>query len=497
MLRGTRTREAAAMAEGLIARVGRWCFRRRWWVLALWLLAVTAGGLSAGPVFNGLTSGGGPSSLESVQANTVLLDNSGQRGTVIGVVDGIDPTAGPVRDAVRSAAADLMAVPGVVGVVTPYSDGLPRQRRAAQVARDGHALAVTVQLGRLDKTHRHDTSAKITDRLHRLATNLVSAGQPGATVRVGGSAALNQQANDAVQHDLGSAEEYSLPITLVILVFVFGGLVADRGHPAGPRAVHRLRAAAGRAVPGGAGPRVRAGRGDRPGLGDGWTYHPVQRPDRGRGHVRPADVRHPGAVRARRRRGVDRAGRDARLAHLHRGPDRPGSAPDPPVEAGRPADRAVRRRGRVRLLRGARPDRPAPAAGHLRGDRCRPARRRCPAAVHRDAPGRHQQPAPVAGGGRRRARAGRPVRGGPGAGGDRRRAYRRGEPGRLGGPLAGYAGGDPGRVGEAGRVRTVHCGHRCRRGSGGDRRAGAGRPGTRGPAHRRSVLGNRGCRAAR
>ncbi|OLE24373.1 MAG: hypothetical protein AUG44_19425 [Actinobacteria bacterium 13_1_20CM_3_71_11] len=210
----------------MIARVGRWCFRRRWWVLALWLLAVTAGGLSAGPVFNGLTSGGGPSSLESVQANTVLLDNSGQRGTVIGVVDGIDPTAGPVRDAVRSAAADLMAVPGVVGVVTPYSDGLPRQRRAAQVARDGHALAVTVQLGTLDKTHRHDTSAKITDRLHRLATNLVSAGQPGATVRVGGSAALNQQANDAVQHDLGSAEEYSLPITLVILVFVFGGLVA-------------------------------------------------------------------------------------------------------------------------------------------------------------------------------------------------------------------------------------------------------------------------------
>jgi putative drug exporter of the RND superfamily len=201
----------------LVAKLGRWCFRRRWSVLALWLLAVGAGVWAAGPVFHGLTSGSRPSGLESVQANTLLRANATGAGTVVGVVDGVDPASGSVQDAVRGAAVDLAAVPGVTGVLTPWSGG---PRAAAQVSRDGRAIAVQVQLGDLGKTQRHDTSVTVSDRLHRLGTQL------GARVQVGGSLALSQQANDAVQADLGRAEEYSLPITLVILVFVFGGLVA-------------------------------------------------------------------------------------------------------------------------------------------------------------------------------------------------------------------------------------------------------------------------------
>src|SRR5256884_3115764 len=83
-----------------------------------------------------------------------------------------------------------------------------------------------IQLKKLDKPARHDAVAAISDRLQKLGHELVAAGQGGAQVRVGGSAALGKQANDAVQADLALAEEVSLPITLVILVFVFGGLVA-------------------------------------------------------------------------------------------------------------------------------------------------------------------------------------------------------------------------------------------------------------------------------
>ncbi len=210
----------------MIARVGHWCFRRRWWVLAIWVLAVAAGVFSAGPVFHGLTSGGGSKTRESVQGSNLLAQYGDQHATVVGVVDGIDPKAPAVRDAVRAAAADIAALPGIYSVVTPYSDGLPARRTAAQVSTDGGAIAVRVQLLSLDKTHRHDAAAAISDRLHRLGTQLASAGQAGATVRVGGGAALGQQANDTAQQDLGRAESYSLPITLVILVFVFGGLVA-------------------------------------------------------------------------------------------------------------------------------------------------------------------------------------------------------------------------------------------------------------------------------
>jgi len=209
------------MAEGLVARLGRRCFRRRWWVLAIWLLAVGGGVLSVGPVFHGLAGGGGPSSLESVQANQMLADAGRKGATVTAVVDGIDPTAAAVHDAVLAAAADIGPMSGVAKVTTPYDPDLPPARAAAQVARDHRAVLVNVELAKLDKVTRHDVAAAVSARLHQLGGTLA-----GAQVRVGGGAALSQQANDAVQRDLSRAEELSLPITLVILVFVFGGLIA-------------------------------------------------------------------------------------------------------------------------------------------------------------------------------------------------------------------------------------------------------------------------------
>ena len=49
---------------------------------------------------------------------------------------------------------------------------------------------------------------------------------PHATVLVGGGPLVNDQADAQAQKDLSGAEELSLPITLVILVFVFGGIIA-------------------------------------------------------------------------------------------------------------------------------------------------------------------------------------------------------------------------------------------------------------------------------
>ena len=210
----------------MLGRLGRWCFRRRWWVLAIWLLAMVAGVLSAGPVFHGLTGGGGPKSLESVAANQVLADAADRGGTVVAVIDRIQPAASGVDTVVRAAADDLRHVSGVDTVATPYDTGVPKAKTAALIAADARAVIVQIQLGKLDKLARHDAVVAISDRLHKLGDELVGAGQSGTQVRVGGSAALGKQANDAVQGDLALAEEVSLPVTLVILVFVFGGLVA-------------------------------------------------------------------------------------------------------------------------------------------------------------------------------------------------------------------------------------------------------------------------------
>src|SRR5215831_19004341 len=108
------------MTQTFVARVGRWCFRHKWTVLAIWLVAVAVGVLCAGPVFNSLTNDRGPSTLESVAGNNQLNHANTSAGTIVAAVSGIDPGAASVRQAVTAAATDLASVPGVATVTTPY-----------------------------------------------------------------------------------------------------------------------------------------------------------------------------------------------------------------------------------------------------------------------------------------------------------------------------------------------------------------------------------------
>src|SRR5262249_47094299 len=100
------------------------------------------------------------------------------------------------------------------------------QRSSAAIARDGHGLRIRVALVKLDRPRRDATVDAVSARLHALRRDLFEAWQTRPQVLVGGSSLLNQQANQQVQADLSRAESLSLPITLVVLVFVFGGLVA-------------------------------------------------------------------------------------------------------------------------------------------------------------------------------------------------------------------------------------------------------------------------------
>jgi RND superfamily putative drug exporter len=208
------------MAEGLIARIGHWCFRKRWWVLLIWVAAMVVGGISAGPVFASLDTSNGPKSLESVKANDVLKQGSDQGGTVVGLIDGIDPAAPSTRDGVLATAASLKNVSGIASVVTPFDAGLPAPQAASLVAKDKHALVVRVTLANLDSAERNTALSTISSTFKNLGTTLHT------KVTVGGGPVINQEANKQAQTDLSKAEIISLPITLVVLVFVFGGIIA-------------------------------------------------------------------------------------------------------------------------------------------------------------------------------------------------------------------------------------------------------------------------------
>src|SRR6266545_4424023 len=162
------------MAEGVIARVGRWCFRRRWWVLGAWVVAGSA----------------------------------------------------TVRELVSATAADIAALPKVKTVEHPYVEGQPAAKTRFLVANDGRGLLVVATLVKMERSERGAAIDGVRPYFDRLADRLHEAGLSQARVRLGGNAVLNREAHQAVQQDLNRAEYTSLPITLVVLVIVFGGLVA-------------------------------------------------------------------------------------------------------------------------------------------------------------------------------------------------------------------------------------------------------------------------------
>src|SRR6266498_1312388 len=214
------------MAEGVIARVGRWCFRRRWWVLGAWVVAVAAGVLASGPMFSSLADGNNPKRVESTQAYDVVNTGNDSGGQIIGLVDGVDPGSATVRELVSATAADIAALPKVKTVEHPYVEGQPAAKTRFLVANDGRGLLVVATLVKMERSERGAAIDGVRPYFDRLADRLHEAGLSQARVRLGGNAVLNREAHQAVQQDLNRAEYTSLPITLVVLVIVFGGLVA-------------------------------------------------------------------------------------------------------------------------------------------------------------------------------------------------------------------------------------------------------------------------------
>ncbi|MET7424802.1 MMPL family transporter [Dactylosporangium sp. NPDC005555] len=204
-------REDGRMADGFMARVGSWCFRRRWWVLGVWLVAVIGGVLAAGPLLNAISEGNTVrKKVESIEAYDLLSTAEDSAGQVVGLVDGVDPAAADVRAAVDAATARLRGV------------GHVRQVDATAVSADGRALLVVATLEKVDKPTRNDAVDRVEAELVRLEGELPA----GADVRVGGSAAISRDAGRTLDEDRTRAELLSLPLTLVVLVIVFGGLIA-------------------------------------------------------------------------------------------------------------------------------------------------------------------------------------------------------------------------------------------------------------------------------
>ncbi|MDN3252854.1 RND superfamily putative drug exporter [Streptomyces sp. DSM 42143] len=196
----------------MLSTLARAATRRPLTVMLLWGLFLLLGfGLGTG-VFGKLSDDvpdvpGTESEIAAEYLDDV--DPSGESVTAVVEAAAVDDPR--VRAEVGRAVADLREIAGVAAVPDPYATrGL--------VAEDGRALIVPVEFkGGLGDDAEEDAVEAAAGRLH---------GIDASAVHVSGGPLLGEQLGERAQEDVKNAELISLPVVLVLLLVIFGGLRA-------------------------------------------------------------------------------------------------------------------------------------------------------------------------------------------------------------------------------------------------------------------------------
>jgi putative drug exporter of the RND superfamily len=209
-----------------VERIAGWSARHRKTALFGWLLlvagAVVIGNMLGTKNLNSYDPGQSgraervlaqPSVVQPA-SETVLIQarSEGGRGGGRETVAG-DPE---IRQAVRQVTAALAAMPKVATAIgSPLAPGGHKL-----ISRDGRSALVTFNVvGKPGNADQTDVAAQ-------RAVATVQARHPDLRVAESGSASIGRAINNTVSEDFRHAEETSLPITLVLLLVVFGALIA-------------------------------------------------------------------------------------------------------------------------------------------------------------------------------------------------------------------------------------------------------------------------------
>jgi len=194
---------------------GRAVVRFRWLVLAAAAVLVVVGAAWGTGVFGALTGGGFEDpKAESTQFRERTIAELGNQDVDVLVLYS-NPTAvvddTGFRDPVTATLAKVRALPEVASVISFYD-----AQSLALVSADRHATYAMVQLKALDPDAKTSAYEAIEPALTA----------PGITTQTGGTIPFLHEANTQTSADLARAETFSLPVLLVLLVLIFGGLAA-------------------------------------------------------------------------------------------------------------------------------------------------------------------------------------------------------------------------------------------------------------------------------
>ena len=207
----------------MLARIARFAVARRRFVLVGSVVLFALGGALGGGVAEELSSGGfdDPGS-ESFQADQTLLDTfgTGVPNIVLLVTVPDAPGDGPAVDAPAAQAAGLALTERLAGtehltnVVSYWSIGNQPPLRSDQGNR---ALVI----GRIA-----GTQDEVDERIGGITPQFEGETVEGLEVEVTGFAETFRQVGHQIESDLLRAEMIALPITLILLLFIFRGVVA-------------------------------------------------------------------------------------------------------------------------------------------------------------------------------------------------------------------------------------------------------------------------------
>jgi RND superfamily putative drug exporter len=195
--------------------LGRAVAKFRWLIVSIAAAVVVAGVLWGAGVFNVLSSGGfaDPNS-ESSRAATQITAQLGQQDVDLVVL--YSSQTATVDDAsfknpVVATEAALRNRPEVAKVLTFYDTNTP-----TFVSRDRHETYAAITLA----AQGDDAKKKAYTAIERELP------APGLTSQVGGLVAFNAAGDDLTKKDVTHGEMLAMPLVLILLIFVFRGLIA-------------------------------------------------------------------------------------------------------------------------------------------------------------------------------------------------------------------------------------------------------------------------------
>ncbi|OMC12106.1 MMPL family transporter [Mycobacterium sp. SP-6446] len=188
-------------------------------IVAVAVLVFIAAAIFGVPVAKSLAPGGfqDPDS-ESARAIAVLTDKFGQSGQQMLIL--LTAPAGAGSEQARSVGTELVdqlqRSPLVYNVASPWT-GTPAGAGADLVSQDGKSGLIVINL-KGGETNAQQNAQTLADEFAH--------DRDGVSVRAGGSAMQYAQINKQNQDDLVVMEAIAIPLSFLVLIWVFGGLLA-------------------------------------------------------------------------------------------------------------------------------------------------------------------------------------------------------------------------------------------------------------------------------